>query len=193
MPSVAFHNWSTTRAASLDEIESAHRAVGGTEPGRRHATQQINQAYALLLSSQFQAYCRDLHSECIDRMFRVVTPGGYRTLLADEFKLHRKLDRGNPNPSNLGADFNRLGLDFWVEVLGADARNPQRRRLLEELNEWRNAIAHHDFGAPMLRTGRPTLHLAQVQNWRRACDGLAHSFDGVMRNYIHRASGSLPW
>ena len=49
MPSIAFQDWSTVRAASLDEIENAHRAVSGTGPGRRYVTQQINQAYAVLL------------------------------------------------------------------------------------------------------------------------------------------------
>src|SRR5579884_2178893 len=65
VPSAAFQEWSTVRAASLDEVENAHRSVGGTGPGRRYATQQINQAYAVLLSSQFQAFCRDLHTECV--------------------------------------------------------------------------------------------------------------------------------
>jgi hypothetical protein len=56
MPSLSYQYWSTARAASLDEIESAHRSVGGSGPGRRYATQQINQAYALLLASQFQGF-----------------------------------------------------------------------------------------------------------------------------------------
>ena len=55
----------TSRRRALDEIEAAHASVGGTGPGRRYATQQINQAYAVLLASQFQGYCRDLHTESV--------------------------------------------------------------------------------------------------------------------------------
>ena len=56
MPSNSLRNWHSIRAIALDEIESAHRMVGGSGPGRRYATQQINQAYAMLLSSQFQGF-----------------------------------------------------------------------------------------------------------------------------------------
>lgn len=56
------------RARALDEIEAAHASVGGTGPGRRYATQQSNQAYAMLLASQFQGFCRDLHTESVDQV-----------------------------------------------------------------------------------------------------------------------------
>jgi hypothetical protein len=74
-----------------------------------------------------------------------------------------------------------------------DRRTSQRRRSLEELNEWRNAIAHQDFLPGMLMAGRPVLHLAQVQTWRKACDGLVRSFDRVMRGYILGVTGTAPW
>jgi hypothetical protein len=67
VPSRSLHTWRVDCAAALDEIEAAHGAVGGAGPGRRTATQQINYAYAVLLSSQFQRFCRDLHTEACDR------------------------------------------------------------------------------------------------------------------------------
>ncbi len=54
MPSIAYRHWRTSRAKALDEIAHAHAAVGGTQRGRRYATQQINRAYAVMLASQFQ-------------------------------------------------------------------------------------------------------------------------------------------
>jgi hypothetical protein len=65
MPSLSWQQWVTTRARDLDDIEAAHRSVGGTVRGRRFATEQINHAYAVLLASQFQSFCRDLHTECV--------------------------------------------------------------------------------------------------------------------------------
>ncbi len=193
MPSVSCARWLSDRRSALDEIEEAHRSVGGTGPGRRYATQQINQAYVVLLCSQFQAFCRDLHSECTDFFVMPMADPTLRQLLRANLVLNRKLDRGNPNPGNIGADFSRFDLPFWPLVDAHRAQNPQRRAALEELNLWRNAIAHQDFAPTMLRAGRPVLHLAQVQAWRKACDGLARSFDEVLAAHIRRLTGTLPW
>ncbi|HEY1862014.1 MAG TPA: HEPN domain-containing protein, partial [Gemmataceae bacterium] len=158
----------------------------------RYATQQINQAYAVLLSSHFQGFCRDLHTECVGFLTRVVRPASLPTILHVEFTWNRQLDRGNPNPGNIGSDFGRFGIEFWGEVNGHHARNPQRKRLLEELNEWRNAIAHQDFD-PARLGGAITLGLRQVIDWRSACAGLASSFDEVMRAYLLAVTGLSPW
>ena len=71
MPSYSLNRWSSERSEALDEIENAHLSVGGTARGRRYATQQINHAYATLLSAQFQGFCRDLHSECVEHIIWV--------------------------------------------------------------------------------------------------------------------------
>src|SRR5437870_3298320 len=68
MASLSLQHWLAARGTALDEIEDAHRHVGGSGPGRRYATQQINQAYAVLLASQFQGFCRDLHTECVEHV-----------------------------------------------------------------------------------------------------------------------------
>jgi hypothetical protein len=48
MASASLQKWLSTRAAELDRIAAAHKAVGGSGRGRRWVTQQINQAYAML-------------------------------------------------------------------------------------------------------------------------------------------------
>ncbi len=192
MPSLSLQHWLTARATALDEIESAHQSVGGTGPGRRYATQQINQAYAVLLSSQLQGFCRDLHSECIDHLVRTAVTPALHGIFQNDLRLHRRLQTGNPNPANIGADFNRLGLVFWTEVENHDPRNTSRRQLLETLNTWRNAIAHQDLD-PAKLGGRTTLLLQEVRSWRSACDGLARSFDAVLRLHLRTLTGSFPW
>src|SRR5262245_5545196 len=111
MSSESLRRWNGVRVHALNEIEDAHESVGGSERGRRYATQQINYAYAAILSSQFQAFCRDLHSESIDHLVTVV-PLAFQGALREEFLLNRILDRGNPHPGGIGSDFNRLGVDF---------------------------------------------------------------------------------
>lgn len=192
MPSLSFQNWDTVRRSALDEIENAHRGVGGATRGRRYATQQINQAYAVLLSSQFQGYCRDLHSECVGYLAGAVQPATFEAILRTEFVQNRKLDTGNPNPGNIGSDFNRLGLTFWSKVVTEDAQNAERRVRLESLNLWRNAIAHQDFD-PAKLGGTTTLRLQTVRSWRQASEQLAVSFDAVMRTHLAVLTGTPPW
>ncbi len=192
MPSNSLQHWNTRRITELDEIANAHRQVGGGGRGRRYATQQINHAYTMLLSSQFQGFCRDLHSEGVDHIVRSVTPLQLRAVLRAEFTLHRKLDRGNPNPGNIGSDFNRLGLTFMDRIRAESRWNPGRIGLLEDLNSWRNAIAHQDFD-PALLGGTINLRLAAVISWRRACEQLAIVFDSVIGDHIAQITGTRPW
>ena len=141
MPSNSLTKWNDKGAKTLNEIQNAHSIVGGTARGRRYATQQINYSYAALLSSHFQGFCRDLHSECIDHIVGA-TPAPLQAFLRIEFVWNRSLDRGNPHPGAIGSDFNRLGIQFWPTVNGLDARNTRRNELLQALINWRNAIAH---------------------------------------------------
>lgn len=191
MPSNSLIRWNSERVAALDEIENAHVMIGGSERGRRFATQQINFAYATLLSSQFQGFCRDLHTECVER-FVAVLPIPFRRFVRAEFVWNRSLNRGNPHPGAIGSDFGRLGIDFWREVDSVDTRNPRRRLFLQQLIDWRNAIAHHDFDA-VAHEGAISLHLAEVRAWRSAINVLARHFDQTMYNYLHALLGSIPW
>ncbi|MBI4581346.1 MAG: hypothetical protein HY718_16715 [Planctomycetes bacterium] len=181
-----------TARRALDEIEAAHTAVGGTSPGRRYATQQINQAYAVVVSSQFQKYCRDLHSEAIDQITTFVSNPSIREILRVQLTSNRKLDSGNPNSGNLGSDFGRLGLDFWQDLYGRDPRNSLRRRQLDMLNKWRNAIAHQDFD-PAELAGKTQIRLSDVRGWRKTCEALAEGFDLVIRDHLATILGRVPW
>jgi len=159
--------------------------------GRRWATDQLNHAYAVLLSSQFQGFCRDLHSECVDCLVRAVLPVALQEVIRAELLLDRALDRGNPNAGNLGSDFNRLGVKFWHEVKREGALNRRRESRLEALAAWRNAIAHQDFDPTKLEPER--LDLRTIRSWWSSCGALAGSFDVVMKGDLRSATGSEPW
>jgi hypothetical protein len=191
MPSLSLTTWRTTRRAVFLQLEHAHQRVGGSGRGRRYATENLNQAFAVLLSSHFQGFCRDLHSECVNYVVAAITPPGLRVALQEMFVRNRKLDTGNPNPGNIGADFGRFGLPFWDNVRTHDARNAARRSHLEYLNHWRNAIAHQDFDPAIL--GSRSLQLPQVRAWHQACHHLAVSFDEVMRAFMATQTGTSPW
>lgn len=191
MPSRSFQFWQLDRLSALDQIAAAHVAIGGNAPGRRYATQQINFAYATLLSSHFQGFCRDLHSEAGDS---VCAPSTDRRLqlLRKRLMSGRKLDFGNPNSANLAIDFKYFDFVLWDAMQLLDAKNAVRRTQLDELMAWRNAIAHQDFDPGKLK-GRTTLQLATVRRWRGACEQLATDLDMVVRNQVATITGQLPW
>ncbi len=190
VPSAAHQGWSIEAARALDEIEAAHRAVGGSGQGRRYATLQLNHAYAMLLSSQFQRFCRNLHSEAVDFLVAHTQPADVAEMLGVALMRGRKLDHGNPNPGNLGADFSRFRMDFWALVGAHDARSAARQARLEEMNSWRNAIAHQDWD----RTGgNAGLRVGLVRSWRSACNGLSRSFDAAVCERLLDVVGDAPW
>jgi len=163
MPSLSLQRWFTERAAALDEIERAHRALRGSGPGVRTAMLQINQAYSMMLSAQFQGYCRDFHAECADFLTSAISDPYLRGMVQENLAFGRKLDRGNPSPGNIGADFKRFLMNFWPLVLAHRTQNIARRNALEELNGWRNAIAasglcpgHAACRSPPIATGSST-------------------------------------
>ena len=192
MPSAAFAWWRTAARVSLDQIAAAHTAVEGAGPGRRYATQYLNQAYAVLLASVFQRYCRELHSQAAAVFAANVTPVAMQTIVLRRLTENRALDSKNANPGTLGNDFNRLGLSFWDDVTRYHPANHRRQQKLEELNLWRNAIAHQDFTDPRLNN-RQTIQLREVVQWRSACNGLVSSFDAVVADHLLLLTGAAPW
>lgn len=102
----------------------------------------------------------------------------------------RALDRGNANPSNLGADFNRFSFSFWTAFRQRDAHHASRLRRLEELNAWRNAIAHQDFPAALAPP--PPLHLSRVSSWRSACNGAVQTMDAIVADQMAILVGTRP-
>jgi hypothetical protein len=206
MPSVALQKWQGARGAQLDELDAAHKAVGGTGPGRRYATGQLNHAYAVAVASQFQGYCRDLHSESADVLAGVIGSVNFAgsissstiaSIVLTSLTQNRQLDRGNAHPSSIGADFKGFDLDIWGSATQLDARSATRLRRLEQLNVWRNAIAHQDFDFSQRELavlgGVTTLDLRRVLGFRSCCDQLATTFDKVLARHLEPTLGERPW
>jgi hypothetical protein len=200
MPSAALATWQTGRLSRLDELESAHAAVGGSGPGRRYATEQINRAYVVAISSQFQAFCRDLHSEAAIFLVGFVAPSVLQPIFLQALESNRQLDRGNVQPGSLGSDFGRFGIEFWDDVIGTVVRgrtNLQKKRQLklEQLNIWRNQIAHSDAltADEQRKVGKTKPTLQNGRRWRSACEFLAIRFDQVIGDYVENLVQQRPW
>ena len=92
MASKSLQEWQSNASAAFDEIENAHRAVGGTKPGRRVPTQQINYAYVTLLAARFQGFARALHSQTADAIAAGTHSIDYRVMLRESLTHNRALD-----------------------------------------------------------------------------------------------------
>ncbi len=131
MPSQALIQWRNERSKELDEIDAAHKAVGGTKRGRRFATRQLNRAYAILLASRFQGFCRDLHTECARLVINRHVPASAGPIVLAQLTDNRQLKRANAQPGSIGADFGRLGVRFWYDVLALDGKNKSIPRFID--------------------------------------------------------------
>lgn len=187
--------WRGESCAVFDEIELVHGKVEGTGVGRRVLTQQVNFAYAALLTAHFQRYCRSVHSEASQIIVATVSDEALAGVLEGLLTENRALDKGNPTPGNLGSDFHRFGFAFWKSVEEDDKRNVKRKMRLGQLCEWRNGIAHGDIPRKLaeekLVPDRVTLDTCK--EWRRALNALAASIDKVMATQCENLGCPKPW
>jgi hypothetical protein len=191
MPSQSLKRYRRERAERLDPIAGTHAAVGGTSRGRRYATQQINHAYVVLLSSEFQGFCRELYLEAVEALVSEVEPR-LQDVVRANFKHAIQLKRSNAQPSSIGSDFGRLLLPIWDRLRLVDARTGRRLEHLEAMNRWRNAIAHQDFSDPRL-SGATAVNLTEVRQWRSSCNVLARQMDRATYDALEALLGTPPW
>jgi hypothetical protein len=180
--------------------------LGGWALDHRYATRQLNHAYTVVLAAQFQGFCRDLHSESADMVAGALGSFGSagsanRSAVADlvlaALTKSRQLDRGNANPGSIGADFKGFDLDIWDAARQLHVRTQGRLRRLEQLNVWRNAVAHQDFDFEPheldVLGGMRTIDLRQVRAFRSCCDRLAATFDEALARHLEPIVGTRPW
>ena len=61
-----------------------------------------------MLASKFQLFCRDLHTEAVERMANAASPAPLQHVLRESLLGNRQLDSKNAQPGSLGSDFKRL-------------------------------------------------------------------------------------
>lgn len=186
MPSPAFTTWRTDSSAALGQLEEI--VLNDDE----RQTQQVRYAYVLLLCAHLQAYCGGLHTDATQVLVESIDPR-IGAVLDANLSFARRLDRSNAQPATLATDFNRLDIELWSAVQAVDAASAARRRELEELNAWRNAIAHHDIEGRRHSLVPQEVTLAACRSWRSAVEGLAQAFDMIVADRLRALVGSQPW
>jgi hypothetical protein len=146
MPSASLLNWQTTRITNLGHIDAQCAACVAAVHLNPALIDENLRAYVLLLSAHFQGFCRDLHTECAQIIASKVR-ASLQILFQSQFSARRELDHGNANFGNIVKDFNRFGFSL-KPMLGALAGSGALKKHLHNLNEWRNAAAHHNAVLP---------------------------------------------
>ncbi|MGQ0464789.1 MAG: hypothetical protein ACT4QG_05670 [Sporichthyaceae bacterium] len=187
MSSNALDDWSGARAAGLDRLLLAHRAVAGAGPGRRWITVELNHALIVRLASEFQGFCRELHDETAEALLaaKVPTDREFASVVAFLLGTGRRLDRGNASWGNVCDDFARFGLSL-ADLLRArqPSRYPAWTRTMDRLNAARNAIAHDDRAGLVQCAAVEALTLETFRRWRRNLDAIARAMDAVIGAYL---------
>lgn len=195
MASISLKDWQTKASAAFEEIENAHRAVGGTKPGRRYVTQQLNYAYVTLLAARFQGFARALHTQTADAIAAGTHSHAYRVMLLESLTHNRSLDRSNAQPNAIAEDFDRFGIDVWAKVAAARKGNDERRKKVWAVITWRNAIAHHDIEAKLANGALDPVQikLSTCKRWRSTLNVLAGSLDTVAADQCVALGLPRPW
>lgn len=192
MTSGALTDWSGVRVPRLNELYDAHASVEGTGPGRRWRTTQLNRMLVMALAAEFQGFVRDLHDEgteiLLDRIGTVTGEERAKALsrtIKPLLLAGRRIDKGNPDPSAIGEDFGRFGLNWWTAMTEHDERTPGRQAHLRLLIVARNGIAHaDDTKLDILREQGYPITLRTVRRWQRSIGALATTMDGTLRQHL---------
>lgn len=186
MPSASLLRWQNDRLARLREIEAHCLATVTAVPPNPLLADESLKSFVLLLSGHFQGFCRDLYSECVEKV-RVTVAPGLQALVQNQFLAELKLNSNNPTIDTLKTDFARFNVKLDFNVNSAITTSGTH---LGHLNKWRNHVAHQK---PLPPTGVPALTLASVQMWLASCDRLATWLDGVLYNEMMAHLGVAPW
>lgn len=193
--SEALNEWRSSSCEVFDGIEVIHGKVEANEVGRSLMIQQVNYAYAVLITAHFQRYCRALHTEATQSVIGGVPDPAFAEVVERLLSRKRLIDKGNPTPRNLGTDFDRFGFKLWDDVEARDRRNRKRRHKLDHLCEWRNGITHGVISEKRSegRLSPPNLTLGTCKDWRRALGALAESMDSVIAMQCQALGRQRPW
>lgn len=197
MTSFALSDWRTRVHTRLDELETVHANITGHGSRRRWSTEQLNGHLFVVLVGQFQRFARTLHDDALDWLQQQQSP--LAGVLADLASRGRRLDRGNPTPDALSADFGKLGMRLHSALRDEDPRNLRRLGRLERAVALRNGIAHDDprqitqaTAGPSEERAMPTLTSYRIH--RRAFNALATAMDATVADHLGTlASTTKPW
>ena len=144
MASQSLIRWRQSAVLRLERVEAARLAVGGRGAIGILAAEQIKHAYVVLLSSHFQGFCRDLHTEAVDCLYPAVSPTSVQGII--------KMPMTRTENWIVGIQIQEISEAIsigstltWQEVVAPERPKRRPAKQLETLNQTEDAISHQDF------------------------------------------------
>jgi hypothetical protein len=189
MPLPALHKWCSSRLPRLDRLMAAHpRSAGSkTDPA---VAQEWTRALVLMLASESQGFCRDLHDDAAEMIAQGVVGVEGRILdtILSGMTVNRGLNRRSADLQTLEGDFLCLGVSLWPAMSQQHpVAAPAWLEALRCLHKARNGIVHDDIGsvATAQAAGWP-LELTTVRSWRKVLDEVALVMGGIVDREISK-------
>jgi hypothetical protein len=189
---VSYPDFEASKVAALVEARKRFwlfdQQQGARDPKFVGEGNAINEAGAVLLSAEIQAYLEQLFIECSEKLF------GRKLSQADLKSYRETWSRwGNPSPQNVRRLFRRLGIiDVFLELGGNQVIPEGYINFLEELNQVRNDIAHGE--EPKINGQKVELSLPMLEGWLRLAERGTKSlrFNVLYCCDLQHGSGDLP-
>lgn len=190
MPSKAYQRWINYRLGTLQALRDAHRAVGGTERGRRWTTAELNRLMTVAAVGEFSAFIRELFIESVQTLALASQQLELPTQeLIAALASRTSETLTNPWPDQIARLFRGIGMTgdhaFWQtpEMRG---HVPNDRNALKALVELRNSLAHG---------GADRVTLKNVERQVRLLKRLALSTDQAIGAFMAapNMAGTTPW
>lgn len=161
----------------------------------------LGHAYILRLVAEFQAFVRDLHDLCAERVVDLTEPAKqFRPVLIAAITVGRAMDRSNADIDTIVRDFRRLGIrdlrtglahrDRWWSQASGQGDQASFRHLMD----LRNALAH---GNQRQLDRLRAQGVADTITWcRKRLSGLnriAAALDRTVWENLESTFGREPW
>lgn len=196
MNSPALAAWRSSRLGRLDRLLAVHpdSTGSGTDPA---VAEEWTHALILRLASEFQGFCRDLHTDASKAVARALAASDeeIRLLILVGLTTDRSLNRSSADPQTLAKDFARFRITLWVAL---EERHPRSVPLWHEglryLHLARNGVVHDDLGKlASVQAEGWELKLGTVVRWRNLLDEIVTAMDDVVSTAIADLFGNIRW
>jgi len=195
MTSPALTTWQSRRLPRLDRLIALHPDTAGstTDPA---VAEEWTHALVLRLTSEFQGFCRDLHTDLARTIARLLTEQNEntRSLVFAGLTRRRALEQYSATVESISGDFNRLSVDLVVLLSTHPRAGPQWADELTLLHVARNGVVHDDPNKiEKLTQASRELSIETVTRWRNWVDGLVGAMDDVASSRMSELFGVIRW
>jgi len=173
MTSPALAAWRSSRLVRLDRLLAVHPNSTGsaTDPA---VAEEWTHALILRLASEFQGFCRDLHSDVSEAVALTLAASDeeVRLLILVGLTTDRALNGRSADPQTLANDFARFRITLWPEL---EKRHPRAapvwRESLRLLHAARNGVVHDDLDKlANVQAEGWGIDITSVLRWRNQLD-----------------------